>query len=205
MPKYRVLIEVSPTEVFGLASSNVDVIPNGDPPMFHVESDSGRAYVTRSDGTSGERRTDEAFQVLFSLGDMRVEARDNLFECELNATDSETAAQEVVERLDPVIGLFFAKLPSGHGTYRLKPVRIRKGTVERVRQPEWASKFTVYDNAQNRSVMIAAAGDYEVLNKEHRPRLNRVLKYLTVGDGLLSSVATWDDEGLQLVVPLQFL
>lgn len=205
MPTYRILVEVLPKEVFGLASPNIDVIPGGQLPKFHFNSDSGEMFVTRPDDSSGERREDEAFALLFKIDSMRVEARDNLFECELNSDNSEKAAAEAVERLDPVIGLFFARLPGPHGSYRLKPLRIRQSNQERVRLPEGASKFTVYDNEQNRSTMIGAAQGYELLDDPYRLRLARATKYLAVGDGLISSVAAWDDEGLQLVVPLQFL
>ena len=123
----------------------------------------------------------------------------------MNSVDSESAAVEAVEQLDPVIGLFFARIPGGHGSYRLRALRIRRDDVERVRQPEWGSKFTVFDNSENRKVMSEAVNSIDLLEQEYKSTFVRSVKYLAIGDGILSSVAPWDDEALILVVPLQFL
>lgn len=204
MPSFEVMFRVEPAHVFGIRTDGTEVAPASQLPKLVFDHVTFEQTVTRSDGTSGERRSDEMLRASFEVGEVFFILEDNICIAKTEADNPDSAIEMSQQLLNRVLKLMMG-MTTGVGallTPRVMGVRINGKPLKKMVSP-W-QKFQIYDNQRFAQDLLAAAEVSQRLPSD--VILDRALMYLGVGDAMEKLFdSNESDDHIAEVLPLRFL
>lgn len=204
MPVFRITFRIEPIYVFGIRTSSMEVIPVHEPPTLVFDHNTYEQWVTRPDGTSGERRSDEMMRVDFSVDGISFVWTDSMCTATLDAPDGKSAVNRADTCLTRILHLLMGTTPGVQALLTSHVVDVSVGGRPLKNMVSDWLRFRVYDN------LSLAANIIETVElTSHVPsdkRLDRSLMYMGIGDAMSELFgADTPDEYSAETLPIQFL